>query len=159
MGRLIAHPEERRAPPDGRISGSSPGSNAVCLGPSTTIPATVDDREQRRHASANSRSAGRRARCPAGSPVRRGGEHGKKNPDPNLSQRSSEIRHIWANARAAIGMFVSRGYRSKLLEARVRIELTNKGFADLCLTTWLPRLGNYFHHIAMKTAESVVPNT
>jgi hypothetical protein len=27
-----------------------------------------------------------------------------------------------------------------LLEARVRIELTNKGFADLCLTTWLPRL-------------------
>ena len=26
------------------------------------------------------------------------------------------------------------------LEARVRIELTNKGFADLCLTTWLPRL-------------------
>ena len=26
-----------------------------------------------------------------------------------------------------------------VLEARVRIELTNKGFADLCLTTWLPR--------------------
>ncbi len=29
---------------------------------------------------------------------------------------------------------------SERLEARVRIELTNKGFADLCLTTWLPRL-------------------
>ena len=27
----------------------------------------------------------------------------------------------------------------KWVEARVRIELTNKGFADLCLTTWLPR--------------------
>jgi hypothetical protein len=26
------------------------------------------------------------------------------------------------------------------LEARVRIELTHKGFADLSLTTWVPRL-------------------
>ena len=29
-----------------------------------------------------------------------------------------------------------------LLEARVGIEPTNKGFADLCLTTWLPRPGS-----------------
>ena len=27
----------------------------------------------------------------------------------------------------------------EILEARARIELANKGFADLCLTTWLPR--------------------
>jgi hypothetical protein len=27
------------------------------------------------------------------------------------------------------------------LEARVRIELTFRGFADLSLTTWVPRLG------------------
>ena len=30
-----------------------------------------------------------------------------------------------------------------LLEARARIELANKGFADLCLTTWLPRLKGF----------------
>ena len=34
---------------------------------------------------------------------------------------------------------VSANYK-ELLEARVRIELTHKGFADLSLTTWVPRL-------------------
>ena len=29
--------------------------------------------------------------------------------------------------------------RLKKMEARVRIELTRKGFADLSLTTWVPR--------------------
>ena len=31
----------------------------------------------------------------------------------------------------------------KALEARVRIELTYKGFADLSLTTWVPRRTEY----------------
>ena len=30
----------------------------------------------------------------------------------------------------------------KMLEARVGIEPTDKGFADLSLTTWVPRLTN-----------------
>src|SRR6185437_4004988 len=34
----------------------------------------------------------------------------------------------------------NRGWR------RGRIELTNKGFADLCLTTWLPRPDHRFYH-------------
>ena len=32
------------------------------------------------------------------------------------------------------------GKSTNLLEARGGIEPPNKGFADLCLTTWLPRL-------------------
>jgi hypothetical protein len=36
---------------------------------------------------------------------------------------------------ALFAAFLLRG----VLEARVRIELTYKGFADLSLTTWVPR--------------------
>src|SRR5688572_24229950 len=32
------------------------------------------------------------------------------------------------------------GEKIEKLEARIGVEPTNKGFADLCLTTWLPRL-------------------
>jgi hypothetical protein len=34
---------------------------------------------------------------------------------------------------------VHRKTLMKRMEARVRIELTYKGFADLSLTTWVPR--------------------
>ena len=33
-----------------------------------------------------------------------------------------------------------RGYLFEIVEARVGIEPTHKGFADLSLTTWVPRL-------------------
>jgi hypothetical protein len=35
----------------------------------------------------------------------------------------------------------SKSLHIRYLEARVRIELTYRGFADLSLTTWVPRLG------------------
>ena len=38
------------------------------------------------------------------------------------------------------------------LEARVGIEPTNKGFADLCLTTWLPRLRTALPDCRLKVA-------
>ena len=39
-----------------------------------------------------------------------------------------------------VGTSLKREELDKELEARVRIELTHKGFADLSLTTWVPRL-------------------
>ncbi len=45
---------------------------------------------------------------------------------------SSEIE-----AMQKAGLFEDKSLQ--MLEARVRIELTHKGFADLSLTTWVPR--------------------
>jgi hypothetical protein len=46
--------------------------------------------------------------------------------------------------------------KGNILEARVGIEPTNKGFADLGLTTWLPRLteGRTIWNIARYGARS-----
>ena len=43
--------------------------------------------------------------------------------------------------------------KEKTLEARAGIEPANKGFADLCLTTWLPRLirGRYSFTITQRS--------
>ena len=46
--------------------------------------------------------------------------------------------------------------KAKLLEARGGIEPPNKGFADLCLTTWLPRLrAMYLSYIRQNKTSNV----
>ncbi len=51
---------------------------------------------------------------------------GPSEPEPALRMNKAEIH-------------VKRGICRRSLEARGGIEPPNKGFADLCLTTWLPR--------------------
>jgi hypothetical protein len=46
--------------------------------------------------------------------------------------------HCWSLSSAMV-RDESALFSVKLLEARGGIEPPNKGFADLCLTTWLPR--------------------
>ena len=43
------------------------------------------------------------------------------------------------NSRESKNYYRACNLGAKLLEARGGIEPPNKGFADLCLTTWLPR--------------------
>jgi hypothetical protein len=65
--------------------------------------------------------------------------HTVKNADPSLIQHSPVIRRIPRQLAATISKTQVSENNGILLEARGGIEPPNKGFADLCLTTWLPR--------------------
>jgi hypothetical protein len=56
-----------------------------------------------------------------------------------LSITTKKNQHKFSNSlpTAQIALII----KEKTLEARVGIEPTHKGFADLSLTTWVPRLG------------------
>ena len=63
-----------------------------------------------------------------------------------LRARLSEVIHMRANNSPRLGgrrPSNGSGFHQSLrgMEARVGIEPTHKGFADLSLTTWVPRLG------------------
>src|SRR5215831_5511647 len=53
------------------------------------------------------------------------------------------LNRIWVQDRTPHFLRIEsepRVLNPRWVEARVRIELTHKGFADLSLTTWVPRL-------------------
>ena len=54
-------------------------------------------------------------------------------------------------------MVVLSGKCKELLEARVGIEPTHKGFADLSLTTWVPRLEDRWCEKPSRTARATNP--
>jgi hypothetical protein len=54
--------------------------------------------------------------------------------------RSRNLDSSLASEKRALSSLDSVNYQIEL-EARVGIEPTHKGFADLSLTTWVPRLG------------------
>jgi hypothetical protein len=62
--------------------------------------------------------------------------------DPNLIQHSPGVRRIKQHPEESGRKAGSHDETTILLEARIGVEPTNKGFADLCLTTWLPRLAD-----------------
>ena len=78
--------------------------------------------------------------------VQNGGANGGAVADTKSIRRDDSVgkRRPPATVSATAAFYILSGIVSKLLkglEARVGIEPTHKGFADLSLTTWVPRLG------------------
>src|SRR5208283_4821636 len=57
------------------------------------------------------------------------------------TRRITKKTHLWAGANNKPTMLILLNLNGESLEARGGIEPPHKGFADLSLTTWVPRLG------------------
>ena len=66
-----------------------------------------------------------------------GGLGCKARRDYSVEAAKTAVNSIEIEAMQKAGLF--EAISLQMLEARVRIELTHKGFADLSLTTWVPR--------------------